>query len=89
LTVSGEPQPPCDSPKRFLTELREAMSKAPTIEALFAVWEHNLDNVRLINKHLRSTARKDTSAQDLVAHLRSCAVALAVQQCGRSRHTTP
>ncbi len=56
------------------------MSKAPTIETLFAVWEHNLDNVRLINKHLRSTSRKDTSAQDLVAHLRSCAVALAVPQ---------
>lgn len=89
LTASGELQQPCDSPRRFLSELREAMSKAPTIETLFAVWEHNLDNVRLINKHLRSTSRKDTSAQDLVAHLRSCAVALAVPQENAAEADTP
>ena len=75
LSGTGEPQQTCDTPKLFLAQLQEAMSQAPTIEDLFAVWEQNLANVRLINKHLRSTSRKDTSAQDLVAHLRSCAVA--------------
>jgi len=89
LTARGEPQQTCDSPKRFLAELREAMSKAPTIEALFAVWEQNLDSVRLINKHLRSTSRKDTSAHDLVAHLRSCAIALAVPQESAAEADTP
>ena len=80
LSATGELQKTLDNPKVFLAQLREAMSKAPTIEDLFAVWEQNLPSVRLVNKHLRSTSRKDTSAQDLVAHLRSCAVALAVPQ---------
>jgi DNA recombination protein Rad52 len=78
LSVAGAPRQTCDSPKLFLAQLREVMSQAPTIEDLFAVWQQNLPSVRLINKLLRSTARKDTSAQDLVSHLRSCAIALAV-----------
>lgn len=89
LTASGEPQQTCDSAEHFLVELREAMSKTASIEALFAVWEQNLDSVRLINKHLRSTLRKDISAHDLVAHLRSCAVALAVPQENTAEADTP
>jgi len=83
VSATGELQQTCESPELFLAQLREAMSQAPTIEALFAVWEQNLANVRLINKVLISHARKDTSAYDLVGHLRSCAVALAVP------HDTP
>jgi Rad52/22 family double-strand break repair protein len=78
LAASGEPQQTCDSPKDFLSALREAMSRARSVDELFGVWERNLNSIRLIGKHRRTTSRKDTSAQDLVAHLRTCAVALAV-----------
>jgi Rad52/22 family double-strand break repair protein len=91
LTASGGPQRTCDNPKVFLAELRKAMSQAPTIDVLFEVWERNLDSVRQISRHLRVSSRKDTSAQDLVTHLRSCAVALATpkEEAGEGEESAP
>ena len=54
------------------------MSNAKDIEALFAVWEQNVETVRAINRHLRErTPVSGALAQDLVAHLKACAVSLA------------
>jgi hypothetical protein len=66
-----------DKPKAFLASLRDAMTSAPDIEQLFAVWEQNVETVRAINKQLKCSSSKDTAVHDLVAHLRSCAVTLA------------
>jgi hypothetical protein len=54
------------------------MSQAGDTEALFAVWEQNVESVRAINRCLRDQSPKRAAlAQDLVAHLKDCAVSLA------------
>lgn len=64
-------------PEKFVEALRRTMSSAPDIERLFAVWEQNLDMVRMLNRCLKRQGQ-DTSdvAQALVGHLKACAVAL-------------
>jgi hypothetical protein len=70
------------------------MDQAKDIEALFAVWEQNLETVRAINRHLRSRAPVSGAlAQDLVAHLKACAVSLGQPRdnadASRGEHVTP
>ena len=67
-----------EKPDAFADELRKVMSGAKDIEALFAVWEQNVETVRAINRHVREqTPVSGALAQDLVAHLKACAVSIA------------
>ena len=77
-SATGSPQKTLEKPEGFTAELRNAMDNAKDIEALFAVWEQNVETVRALNRHLRSRAPVSVAlAQDLVAHLKACAVSLA------------
>ncbi len=68
----------CEKPSDFASALRKAMSEAPNIETLFSVWEQNVDVVRGLNKTLKQDhLQKSGVAAQLVAHLKSCAIALA------------
>jgi Rad52/22 family double-strand break repair protein len=61
----------------FLEALRRAMTKAESIETLFAVWEQNVATVRALNYRLKENGKTKTDiGKDLVSHLKSCAVAL-------------
>jgi hypothetical protein len=76
--ATGSPEKTYETSDAFAVELRKAMDNAEDIEALFAVWEQNVETVRAINRHLRSQAPVSGAlAQDLVAHLKACAVSLA------------
>jgi hypothetical protein len=59
----------------FVAALGKALTEAADIEQLFAIWENNVDTVRTINSN-RATPR-GVIAQNLVAQLKSRAVALA------------
>ncbi len=77
-SATGSPQIALEKPEGFAAELRKAMDSAKDIESLFAVWEQNVETVRAINRHLRERAPVSGAlAQDLVAHLKACAVGLA------------
>jgi DNA recombination protein Rad52 len=66
-----------DKPNDFAEALRKAMSGAPDIEFLFAIWEQNVETVRALNKCLRQEALPRSGvAPQLVAHLKDCAIAL-------------
>jgi hypothetical protein len=53
------------------------MSEARDIEILFAIWEQNVDTVRGLHKHLKQDHLPNSGfAQQLVAHLKRCAIAL-------------
>ena len=72
-----------DRTDEFIVALRKAMTEFTDIEELFAIWEQNVDAVRAISKHLRRSTPKSLIAQNLVAYLKSRAVALA-RQGGKS-----
>ena len=74
---SGAEEASFDKPSEFAAALRKAMSEAPDIEILFAIWEQNVDTVRALNKHLKQDhLPKSGAAPQLVAHLKRCAIAL-------------
>ena len=65
----------------FAEALRKALGDAEDIERLFAIWEQNIETVRAINKHLRQDRLPRSGlAQQLVAHLKACAIALAKKE---------
>jgi Rad52/22 family double-strand break repair protein len=67
-----------NKPSEFAAALRVAMSEARDIEILFALWEHNVETVRAMNRSLdQHHLQKSGIAPQLVAHLKQCAVALA------------
>ncbi len=66
-----------DTPEAFATALETALSALPDIERLFALWEDNVETVRALNRYLNRQGKDGHLAQDLVAHLKQCAVALA------------
>ncbi len=77
-SATGASQMTLEKPEAFAAELRKSMSGAADIEALFATWEQNVETVRAINRHLRErTPVSGALAQDLVAHLKACAISLA------------
>ena len=53
-----------DHPSAFAAALRQAMSEAPDIELLFAIWEQNVETVRALNRSLK---------QDFFAAVWNCA----------------
>jgi DNA recombination protein Rad52 len=63
----------------FVAALSKALTEAADIEMLFAIWERNVDTVRAINKRNNRSTPRGVIAQDLVAHLKSRAIALAKQ----------
>ncbi|WP_208430434.1 Rad52/Rad22 family DNA repair protein [Methyloceanibacter sp. wino2] len=76
--LDGQPAVTLGKPSDFVEALREAMSAAPDIESLFALWERNVDEVRSVNRILRQGhLTKSGAAPQLVEHLKRCAVALA------------
>ena len=78
-TVDGKQTSTFKTPTDFAKALKEVMGTAPTIEALFEVWEQNLEAVRALNKVTRQADQHQSGVTaDLIAHLKRCAVALAV-----------
>ena len=72
----------------FAAALRKAMTEAADIESLFAIWEHNVDVVRALNRVLKQDPlQKSGVAPQLVAHLKSCAVALAKSTVDEGPHS--
>jgi hypothetical protein len=63
-------------PRDFLHSLREAMTKAGDIECLFNTWEKNVATVRALNASREKLGLEPGFAPDMVAHLKSCAIAL-------------
>ena len=75
---SGAAEATFEKPSEFSAALRKRMSGALDIEALFAIWEQNVDVVRALNRALKQDhLPKSGIASQLVAHLKSCAVTLA------------
>lgn len=80
-TASGEAKASYDKPSEFSEALRAAMSETRDIEALFTLWEQNVDAVRSINKTLKQRhLKKSGVAPQLVEHLKRCAVDLAASR---------
>jgi DNA recombination protein Rad52 len=63
-------------PADFVGALREAMTEASDIERLFEIWEQNVATVRELNASREKLGLEPGFAPSLVAHLKSCAVAL-------------
>jgi hypothetical protein len=63
----------------FVAVLSKALTEATDIEQLFAIWERNVDTVRAINRHSNQGSPRGVVAQNLVAYLKSRAIALAKQ----------
>jgi len=77
LRVAGLPDATFGDSDLFSAALRKTMSEAGDIELLFAVWEGNVETVRALNKHLKQTdASRAGLAQNLVQHLKACAISL-------------
>jgi hypothetical protein len=63
----------------FVSALSRALTEAADIEMLFAIWERNVDTVRAINRRTNRSTPRGVIAQNLVAHVKSRAIALAKQ----------
>jgi hypothetical protein len=57
---NGDPGQSFDKPDEFAKALKVAMTKATDIELLFAIWEQNVDTVRILNKCLKREAGAKT-----------------------------
>jgi hypothetical protein len=62
------------------------MSEAKDIERLYNLWEQNLGSLRTLHRY---TKGRPTIVPQLVAHLRSCAVALAKSASNAIGHHEP
>jgi len=63
----------------FIVALRKALTEATDIEQLFGIWERNVDTVRTINKQTNRSTLRGVIAQNLVAQMKTRAIALAKQ----------
>jgi hypothetical protein len=76
-SASGSEEASFDTPSEFADALRKAMTKANDIELLFAIWEHNVETVRALNRSLKQDQLpKSGIAPQLVNHLKRCAITL-------------
>jgi hypothetical protein len=82
--ANGENGPCFDKPEDFMEAIKSSMSTASNIELLFAVWEQNLDTVRVLNKCLNQRGNATSSAQQLVTHLKQCAISFVPSSDGRA-----
>lgn len=76
-TASGATGPVFDEPQKFTDALRESMSDANNTEILFAVWENNIATIRILQKRIGPLSAETGPAKGLLAHLKTCAIALA------------
>ena len=76
-----------DRPVDFIARLTEAMTEAREIERLFEIWEQNVTTVRELNASREKLALEPGFAPNLVAHLKSCAVALVKPVDVTDQHT--
>jgi hypothetical protein len=87
---SGEAGTAFEKPSEFAAALQKAMSEAADMEALFMLWEQNVDAVRSLSRTLRQDhLPKSGIAPQLVAHLKRCAVDLATPREGGSGNSQP
>ena len=77
-----------DKADDFIGALRQALTNAPDIEQLFAIWERNVDAVRAINKQANRSTPRGVIAQNLVTHMKGRAIALAKQGGEASERTS-
>ena len=76
-SASGADEASFDQPSEFAGALRNSMTEAHDIELLFAIWEHNVETVRALNRSLKQDQlSKSGIAPQLVNHLKRCAIAL-------------
>jgi hypothetical protein len=76
-SATGGEETSFDKPSEFAGALRKVMSEARDIELLFAIWEHNVETVRDLNRSLKQQQLpKSGIAPQLVSHLKHCAIAL-------------
>jgi recombination DNA repair RAD52 pathway protein len=68
-----------DRADEFIAAVSKALSEAKDIEQLFAIWERNVDTVRAINRQTNRSTPRGVIVPNLVAHLKSRAIALAKQ----------
>jgi Protein of unknown function (DUF968) len=62
---------------KFIVALRKVLTEATDIEQLFAIWERHVDTIRTINKQTTRSTPRGAIAQNLVAHMKGRAIALA------------
>ena len=86
LSLPGGAGQSLNTANEFLAALRKALTEATDIEQLFVIWERNVDTVRAINRHSNRSTPRGAIAQNLVAHMKGRAIALAKQG---SRTTAP
>ena len=68
-SASGVEEASFDKPSDFAGALRQSMSDANDIELLFAIWEQNVDTVRVLNRSLKQEQLpKSGIAPQLVNH---------------------
>ena len=88
-SATGSPQTTLEKPDEFAAALRKAMSDAQDIEVLFAIWEQNVETVRALNRCLKDKSAPSAAiAQNLVAHLKACAVSLTKARRPVDEHPT-
>ena len=75
-SAGGTIQGSFDKPVDFVSALRKTMTEALDIERLFEIWEQNVATVRELNASREKLGLEPSFAPSLVAHLKSCAVAL-------------
>jgi Rad52/22 family double-strand break repair protein len=83
-SASGAEVASFDKPSGFAEALRNALTEACDIELLFAIWEHNVDTVRALNRSLKQDhlARSGIAPQ-LVNHFKQCAIGLVKRSATR------
>jgi Rad52/22 family double-strand break repair protein len=76
-SASGMDEASFDKPSEFGDALRNSMTEAHDIELLFAIWEQNVETVRVPNRSLKQEALpKSGTAPQLVNQLKQCAIGL-------------
>ena len=73
----------------FIAALSKALTEAADIEQLFAIWERNVDIVRAINRQTNRATSRGVLTQNLVAQMKSRAIALAKRNVEPSSSASP
>jgi recombination DNA repair RAD52 pathway protein len=79
LSLPGGAGQSFDRADKFIAALSNALTEATDIEQLFALWERNVETVRAINRKINRSTPQGLIAHNIVAHLKSRAIALAKQ----------
>ena len=88
-SATGSPRTTLEKPDEFAAALREAMNDAQDIELLFAICEQNVETVRALNRCLKDRSAPSAAiTQNLVAHLKACAVGLTKVRSTVDERTT-